>query len=75
LSSLNPINFVIKFTLRKNIRQGKNFTLQDSSHFGAIYLSMVISGKKIPKRVFALAGIPCASTPLYAEHDEENIDR
>jgi hypothetical protein len=23
---------------------------------------------------FALAGIPCASAPLYEEHSQENID-
>ena len=47
--------------------------MQDSSHFGAIYLSMVIPGKKIPKRVFALAGIPCASTPPCMRNTTKKI--
>jgi hypothetical protein len=75
LSSLNPINFVIKLTYVKISGKGKILLCKTGSHFSGIYLSMVIPGKKIPKRVFALAGIPCASTSLYAKHSQKNFDR
>jgi hypothetical protein len=71
LSSLSPINFFVKLTYK--ITGNRRFYVPVWSHtvkgVSPRYLRMVTSGTKIPRwRLFALAGIPCACAPLFAEH-------
>ena len=79
LSSLNPAHFVVKFTYVKITDNRNILPCEMDSHFRAFQRYIPQEGHSCEENTktaaFPLAGIPSAYTLLYAEHDQENIDR